>query len=27
SHLDSVFMFFFLVFVLCLSYFNSDKQD
>ncbi|HDH0858604.1 TPA: hypothetical protein PIK26_000510 [Staphylococcus aureus] len=27
SHLDSGFMFFFIVYVLCISYFNSDKHD
>ncbi|HCG2505196.1 hypothetical protein [Staphylococcus aureus] len=27
SHLDSVFMFFFIVYVLYISYFNSDKHD
>lgn len=27
SHLDSGFMFFFIVYVLYISYFNSDKHD
>ncbi|HDD7241707.1 hypothetical protein G0W79_02180 [Staphylococcus aureus] len=27
SHLDSGFIFFFIVYVLCISYFNSDKHD
>ncbi|HHO5492241.1 TPA: hypothetical protein ACRVDV_002162 [Staphylococcus aureus] len=27
SHLDSEFIFFFIVYVLCISYFNSDKHD
>ncbi|GJF51951.1 hypothetical protein [Staphylococcus argenteus] len=26
SHLDSGFILFFIVYVLCISYFNSDKQ-
>ncbi|HGF4020650.1 TPA: hypothetical protein ACF6L0_000870 [Staphylococcus aureus] len=26
SHLDSGFIFFFIVYVLCISYFNSDKH-
>ncbi|EOA9873701.1 hypothetical protein ACIM7V_000406 [Staphylococcus aureus] len=27
SHLDSGFIFFFIVYVLCISYFNNDKHD
>lgn len=27
SHLDSGFIFFFIVYVLCISYFNRDKHD
>ncbi|HDM4218746.1 TPA: hypothetical protein PZU75_002162 [Staphylococcus aureus] len=27
SHLDSGFIFFFIVYVLCISCFNSDKHD